>query len=173
LLRAEAGDQTLQTHLQRHQKNATYMSPTIQNELTSICASFVRKHLLKELIDQNKFFAIIADETSDVSGTEQLSISIRYVSEENDICIEENFLGFAALSDLTAVGITQSIVTFIKNCGLKIENNRGQGYDGASVVAGKLGGVQKLIKDIAPRAVYIHCSNHSLDLVLSYACTLQ
>ena len=49
----------------------------------------------------------------------------------------------------------------------------GQGYDGASVVAGKLGGVQKLIKDIAPRAVYIHCSNHSLDLGLSYACTLQ
>ena len=49
----------------------------------------------------------------------------------------------------------------------------GQDYDGASVVTGKLGGVQKLIKDIAPRAVYMHCSNHSLDLVLSYACTLQ
>ena len=93
--------------------------------MTSICASFVRKNLLKEIINQNKFYAIIADETSDVSGTEQLSISIRYVSEENDIGIKEYYLGFAALSDLTAAGITQSIVTFIKNCGLKIENIRG------------------------------------------------
>ena len=123
--RAEAGDQTLQTHLQRYRKNATYMSPSIQNALISICASFVRKNLLKEIINQNKFYAIIADETSDVSGTEQLSISIRYVSEENDIGIKEYYLGLAALSDPTAAGITQSIATFIKNCGLKIENIRG------------------------------------------------
>ena len=125
LFRAEDGDQTLQTHLQRYRKNATYMSSSIQNALISICASFVRKNLLKEIINRNKFSAIIADETSDVSGTEQLSISIRYVSEENDIGIKEYYLGFAALSDPTAAGISQSIVTFIKNCGLKIENIRG------------------------------------------------
>ena len=86
---------------------------------------FCSKKLLKEVINQNKFYAIIADETSDVSGTEQLSISIQYVSEENDIGIKECYLGFAVLSDPTEAGITQSIVTFIKNCGLKIENIRG------------------------------------------------
>ncbi|CAF3411414.1 unnamed protein product, partial [Rotaria sp. Silwood2] len=48
-----------------------------------------------------------------------------------------------------------------------------QGYDGANVVSGQLGGVQKLIRDVVPRAVYVHCSNHSLDLVLAYACSLQ
>ena len=46
----------------------------------------------------------------------------------------------------------------------------GQGYDGAHVMAGRLGGVQKLIADQVPRAIYVHCSNHSLDLVLRNSC---
>mgnify|MGYP003471349868 FL=1 len=46
----------------------------------------------------------------------------------------------------------------------------GQGYDGASVMAGKDGGVQKLIKDMGYQsAVYVHCAPHRLDLVLSTA----
>jgi hypothetical protein len=47
----------------------------------------------------------------------------------------------------------------------------GQGYDGAHVMSGRLGGVQKLITDQSPRAIYIHCSNHSLDLVLKNSCS--
>ena len=46
----------------------------------------------------------------------------------------------------------------------------GQGYDGAHVMSGRLGGVQKLIADQSPRAIYVHCSNHSLDLVLKTSC---
>ncbi|CAF1440904.1 unnamed protein product, partial [Didymodactylos carnosus] len=57
--------------------------------------------------------------------------------------------------------------------GLSIEKLRGQGYDGANVVTGKLDDVQKLIRDIVPRAIYVHCANHSFDLVLAEACTLQ
>ena len=30
-----------------------------------------------------------------------------------------------------------------------------------------------MIKDIVPRAIYVHYSNHSLDLVIAEACTLQ
>ena len=40
-------------------------------------------------------------------------------------------------------------------------------------MSGRLGGVQKLVRDVVPRAIYIHCSNHSLDLVLAYASSLQ
>jgi hypothetical protein len=35
---------------------------------------------------------------------------------------------------------------------------------------GYLGGVQKLIMDIAPKAIYIHCASHSLDLAICDAC---
>jgi hypothetical protein len=43
--------------------------------------------------------------------------------------------------------------------------NLGQGYDGCSVMSGHIGGVQKLIFDIEPKAVYVDCASHSLDLV--------
>lgn len=46
----------------------------------------------------------------------------------------------------------------------------GQGYDGCSVMAGHIGGVQKIILDIAPKALYVHCANHSLDLAICEAC---
>ncbi|CAM4782204.1 unnamed protein product [Rotaria magnacalcarata] len=145
LFAADAGDQALQKHLNHHQKNATYLGWQTQNELVKICAMLIKNKLLNEVISTEKFYAIIADETADIS----------------------------ALSDTTAAGIAKAITTFIQASGLKIEKIRGQGYDGANVVAGRLGGVQKLIRDIVPRANYVHCSNHSLDLVLAVACKLQ
>ncbi|CAF4097017.1 unnamed protein product, partial [Rotaria sordida] len=112
-----------------------------QNELINICARLIKNKLLNELINTQQFYAVIADETSDLSGTEELSISIRFVSDGNDVLIKEIFLGFVALPDTTAVGIAKVITTFIQASGLNTENIRGQGYDGANVVAGKLGGV--------------------------------
>ncbi|XP_011408430.1 PREDICTED: zinc finger MYM-type protein 1-like [Amphimedon queenslandica] len=41
-----------------------------------------------------------------------------------------------------------------------------QGYDGASVMAGKNTGVQQCIKEVAPQAIYVHCHAHCLNLVL-------
>jgi hypothetical protein len=51
-----------------------------------------------------------------------------------------------------------------------VDTPLGQGYDGCSVMRGHLGGVQKLIMDIAPKAIYIHCASHSLDLAICDAC---
>ena len=42
----------------------------------------------------------------------------------------------------------------------------GMGFDGASVMSGKLGGVQKLIKDNSPIAYYLHYYAHRLNLLL-------
>ena len=39
-----------------------------------------------------------------------------------------------------------------------------QGYDGASVMTGSCGGVQKHIRELVPQAIYVHC--HCLNLVL-------
>lgn len=45
----------------------------------------------------------------------------------------------------------------------------GQCYDGASVMSGHLNGLQKKVKDVAPRAIFIHCSAHRLNLVLRHS----
>lgn len=43
-----------------------------------------------------------------------------------------------------------------------------QTYDGCSVMAGRQGGVQSLVKQFCPHAIFIHCYAHQLNLVLLY-----
>ena len=57
--------------------------------------------LLRSLLDDIKanqcdqpFFAIIADETRDISGLEQLALSIRWVDQSYEIY--ENFIGMVS-----------------------------------------------------------------------------
>lgn len=44
---------------------------------------------------------------------------------------------------------------------------RGQGYDGAANMSGAYKGVQALMKQKAPKARYVHCSAHALNLVIN------
>ena len=54
-----------------------------------------------------RWYAIIADEASDVSGTEQMSISIRWVSKDYEI--HEDMLGVKELPDTKAATINHEI----------------------------------------------------------------
>jgi glycine cleavage system regulatory protein len=57
-------------------------------------------------------------------------------------------LGFIVVTDADASGLVATTTNFLKNLGIDIKQLRGQGYDGASVMSGIRGGVQKLIKDM-------------------------
>jgi hypothetical protein len=48
-------------------------------------------------------FSVIADETTDVSTTEQIALCVRYVGVDSDeeMCVKESFLGFAEASSTT------------------------------------------------------------------------
>ena len=49
-------------------------------------------------------------------------------------------------------------------------NLRCQGYDGATVMAGKVSGVSARILERQPRALYVHCRAHNLNLVVCSSC---
>ena len=59
---------------------------------------------------------------------------------------------------------------FIRDCNLDVANLRGQGYDGAYVMAGKVSGVATQILRQQPKAMYYHCKAHNLNLVVSSTC---
>ena len=48
----------------------------------------------------------------------------------------------------------------------------GQGYDGAAALSGYPRGVQAVIREKYPKALYVHCSAHSLNLVISSVCSI-
>lgn len=147
-------------------KNAKYTSPLIQNEILSIFAKLIRHQISAEVRDA-KYFAVICDETKDISKTEQLSIVLRYCY---DGVIYERFIGFRAAENLDA----QSLFLYIKEslacCEIDLKNCVAQTYDGANVMSGRLNGVQKLFRDEVEEAVYVHCFNHRLNLIVMDVC---
>ena len=61
----------------------------------------------------------------------------------------------------------------MQDYGLEIKYVRGQAYDGAGNMAGRCNGAAALIQSSCPKAVYIHCAAHTLNLCVVAACGVQ
>ena len=71
------------------------------------------------------------------------------------------------LSDTKADTMVKVILDTIQTMGLKIENARGQCYDGALTMAGVKNGVAAKIKLLNDAALYTHCYSHALNLAMN------
>ena len=113
-------------------------SKTSQNELINCCGNYIKDILVKE-IKQNRFFSVLADEASDCSNQEQLSLVTRFVDGSGEI--REECLGFLHCDlGLSGKALAETVLNGIANFTLDIQNCRGQGYDGASSVSGYING---------------------------------
>ena len=166
-LQWKAEDPCLQQHIKSCRKNASYKSAHIQNELIDLAGMEVRDIILHD-IRSSVWFSVMADECTDISTVEQMSICIRFV--DRTPAVREEDLGFVQLESTNAESISKSILDFLSSCSLDICNLQGQGYDGASVMASKVSGVSARILEVQPRALYLHCRAHNLNLVISSSC---
>ena len=114
--------------MEKASDNAKYTSPKIQNELINLCEETVRGEIVA-LANNSVGFSILADETADISGTEQLAIGVRFFDEKN-LLIREVFLGFTPLKKVDAETIAETIIDQCNKYGLNLNKLRGQGYDG-------------------------------------------
>lgn len=169
-LRACNGDDSLKSHLEECGANATYTSWRTQNEIISACNSIILRELVSK-VNAAKCFAVLADETTDIAGVEQLSLCARYVDMEK-IEIREEFLQFVPVTDLTGRGLADTILKSLHDIGIATEYIRAQGYDGAASMSGAYNGVQAHVRQQCANAIYVHCASHSLNLSLSSACSV-
>ncbi|XP_041372811.1 52 kDa repressor of the inhibitor of the protein kinase-like [Gigantopelta aegis] len=153
----------------QRQKNGKYISPDIQNQLINIIGEDILQAKLIDEVRQANIYSIMADEVT-AHNKEQLSICLRFVDNENNVCVE--FLGFVSVIRITGKALACTLLTTLRNAGLPVENLRGQGYDGAASMSSNTVGVQARIRKEAPLAVYTHCSSHCLNLVLAHASAL-
>lgn len=163
-------DSVLKAHLENPcLRNATYISPHTQNEIIDIIGKrIIQNSIIKEVI-QARFYSIVVDEVTS-HNKEVMPLCVRFVDVHKDI--REEFIQFSTLTRVTGEAIAARVCSDLADLGLDIENIRGQGYDGASNMSSSRVGLQTLIKEKAPLAIYTHCSGHCLNLVISHSCSL-
>ena len=144
-------------------KKHQYMSHDIVNELIPLMGKAILRDLLVN-IREAKWFAILADETRDVSNHEQLSLSIRWV--DKSYLIHEDFIGLVHVLQTAADSLTAAIKDVLIRCILPLSYCRGQAYDGASNMMGHLCGVATQIMTSEPTVIKVHCFAHCLNLYL-------
>uniref|UniRef100_A0A3B1J2E9 DUF4371 domain-containing protein n=1 Tax=Astyanax mexicanus TaxID=7994 RepID=A0A3B1J2E9_ASTMX len=155
-------DKDLHYHLSTS-KVFTGTSGTIQNDLINVVAEVIGKSIKDEIKDA-AFTAVMVDETTDISNTTQLSLVLRYVTEDG---IKERFVKF---EDVTKSKRAHDIAELVMKCLEDFEcvgKVVAQCYDGAAVMASGLNGVQAKVKEKIPQALFIHCYAHTLNLVMS------
>ena len=110
-----------------------YISPDIINELITKMGQSVLRQLLVE-IRSSLWFAILADEATDISHHEQMSLSICWV--DDNFTIHEDVLGLIQLPNTKAVTIYEAIKDILIRCSLPLSQCRGQAFDGAANMSG-------------------------------------
>lgn len=127
----------LKNHIESAARNATYMSPDIQNEILVICGKMIQNQIVKK-VNEARGFSVLADETTHISGLEQLSICVRYVEKTDSILtIREDFLCFTPVSSTTGELIPSTLLTSLQELGIDTSFLIGQGYDGAAAMSGQ------------------------------------
>lgn len=110
----------------------------------------------------------MCDECTDLSNKEQVVICIRWISSEQ-LEPQEDILGLYKVDDICADSIVHVIKDTLLWLNLSMTKCRGQCYDGASNMSGIRGGVAKQLRDVEPRALFMHCHGHALNLAASDA----
>lgn len=150
-------DPVMADHLNRattsttSQRNYTYLSNHIQNELIECLAKCVIEHIINAVV-KSRYYTIIVDCTSDLSHVEQMSIILRYVAfyeNEDRYKVEERFLSFSECSVSTGEGISNTIIAELEKVNLDMQNIWGQGYDNGANMVGETKGVQRRILEFS------------------------
>ena len=153
----------LQNQLKSH---AHWTSPSIQNELIGILSDHVLGRILTD-IKSCKFLSIIVDETSNISKVEQVSICIRYVFEGTT---KETLLGFFDTENMEGK-VLYELVKVFKQFNLTLSGIIAECFDGAANMRGVHKGLATRMKECSPKAIYVHCYGHLLNLALQDALT--
>ncbi|XP_043215486.1 uncharacterized protein LOC122378457 [Amphibalanus amphitrite] len=179
------GDGILKEHLEKSGSNATYISKTTQNQILDCAMSIIRSHVRENI--QGRFISVLADETTDRAGREQMVVVFRYATEkEGKWVVREDPVAVVDLVEeikrtgkvseeeevkMSGENIGNVLTEKIKEfTGAGSATIVGCGFDGAAAMASENVGVAAVMKRDNPYCDYYHCAMHSLNLCVSACC---
>ena len=115
---------------------------------------------------KGKWFTVVADEVTDISNKERLSLVLQYVDCDTGL-VREDLVSFLECdTGITGRCLADKIITTLQSYGLDLTKLRGQAYDGAGNMAGSVRGTAALITAQYPLALNLHCASHCLNLAV-------
>ena len=149
-------------------KENQYLSHDILVEQEEALVLSARRRLIDE-INASKFYAIICDESSDISKTEQLSFSVRHCNENYDVM--EDFIGVMPCDGgLSSEALLKYVQDILVRCNIDTQKMAGMAFDGASAMK-RLAFLLK--NEVCKHALYIHCFAHCNELVFKDVTSLS
>ncbi|XP_021815949.1 zinc finger MYM-type protein 1-like [Prunus avium] len=136
-------------------------SPDIHKDISCAISTEIINAIIMDIGDS--LFAILVDESCDMSSNEQMAIVLHYMDKGQVI---EHFVGIVHVTDTKSSSLKLAVDDFFSRHGLSISRLRGQGYDGASNMIGEFSGLKTLILNENDSAFYVHCFAHQLQLAL-------
>ena len=154
------GGEDLKQFIESAGRNATYTSKDAVVEFVEAIGLWVEESLLKHL-HQAPFYSIMADECTDISVVEELSIFCRWIEDGVPV---EHFMEIIPLKKADAATIYSTLVDCLKQKNIRLSKLVGMGFDGAATFSGGKTGVQSRLKKNSPHALFVHCHCHQLQL---------
>ncbi|KRT79045.1 hypothetical protein AMK59_8166, partial [Oryctes borbonicus] len=142
-------------------------SKSVQNDLLDSMLA-VAQGRIKEEIHSADYVAVQVDEMIDSSSKMRMIFIIRYVLSG---VVYERFLKFVDPPGAKMEQLTNAIFQELEilEINKKPEKLIGLSFDAASTMSGRLGGLQKKIKEHYPIANFIHCYAHELNMIVQKA----
>ena len=109
-------------------------------------------------------FALLVDESTDVSAEKHLCIVIRYYSKKEKRIATE-LVGLVSVTEATGEALFNAIKAAVEDIGQSLRNCLGFASDGASVMVGNNSYVWTRIQEESPNCIQMRCICHSLPLV--------
>jgi len=150
----------------RQKPEVNLLSPLNVRRLLLTMKDLVVRQICSE-VTKEKAFSVINDGTQDVSKKDAQAVLIRYVTTR-DGCVraEERLIAMFTTGDTSGKGLCDQVTEIFTQLGLSFDWLVGQSYDGAGNVSGKYCGLKTRLLEHAPRALYIWCHAHRLNLVV-------
>lgn len=138
---------------------------TVNNILLFLCAS-IQDSIVTTITEECKGkYGVMMDGTVDVSGTDQMSIVLRYVTTDGTVC--ERLLGLDVIKSGTGEALWSLLSAKLTHHHLEVGNAIGMSLDGASANTSQDVGVVKFYKDNVSNGYFVWGFAHQQNLVVS------
>ena len=95
-----------------------WRSNTIQNQIIDVYKDCITESIVID-IKKTKFFSVLADEATDVSNMQQMSLVLRYLDESDEV--KEKFVSFIHCKDgASGKALSQQILDSVDELGKSI-----------------------------------------------------